>query len=114
MRSMFITFVDTLTPWHLRILAFFQSPAEWGARNQLSYPNWSMGGAATVLEHTFPALNGRRDLYDQIVKDLFARGLMTTDSLHTTVTRQSMFASRTTPMGGRFLEFISSPLETKS
>lgn len=96
---MFLNFVDTFTPWHLRILKFFDNPQEWGRKSGITYPNWSMGGPSTVLEHTFPELRGRRDFYDQIVKDLFIRGLMSTESLHVTMTSQGMFASRTTSMG---------------
>ncbi len=109
---MFLNFVDTLTPWHLRILKFFDNPQEWGRRNSVTYPNWSMGGPSTVLEHTFPELRERRDFYDQIVKDLFVRGLMNIESLHVTMTSQGMFASRTTDMGKQFINFIKSPIES--
>jgi len=109
---MFLNFVDTFTPWHLRILKFFDNPQEWGRKSGITYPNWTMGGPSTVLEHTFPELRGRRDFYDQIVKDLFIRGLMNTESLHVTMTSQGMFASRTTSMGKQFINFITSPIES--
>ncbi len=108
---MFLDFVDTLTPWHLRLLKFFDNPQEWGRKNGITYPNWSMGGLSTVLEHTFPELRGRRDFYDQITKDLFVRGLMNTESLHGTMSSEGMFASRTTTMGKQFINFITSPIE---
>ena len=109
---MFLNFVDTFTPWHLRILKFFDNPQEWGRKSGITYPNWTMGGPSTVLEHTFPELRGRRDFYDQIVKDLFIRGLMNTESLHVTMTSQGMFASCTTSMGKQFINFITSPIES--
>ena len=34
---MFLNFVDSLTPWHLRILKFFDNPQEWGRRNSIAY-----------------------------------------------------------------------------
>ena len=109
---MFLNFVDTFTPWHLRMLKFFEDPQAWGQKKGISYPNWSMGGGpVAVLEHTFPELQGRREFYDQLVKDLFSRGLMTTDSLHTMMPEQGMFASRTTAMGKQFMKFITSPLK---
>jgi hypothetical protein len=108
----FLNFVDTLTPWHLRILKFFDDPQEWGRRNSITYPSRSMGGASTVLEDTFPQLKGRRDFYDQIVKDLYVRGLMDTESLHVTVTAQGMFAPHTTGMGKQFIDFITSPIDS--
>lgn len=107
---MFLNFVDSLTPWHLKVLKFFENPREWGQKYGITYPSFYMGGASTILEHTFPELSGRREFYDQLVKDLFSRGLMSTDSLHVTVSEQGMFASRTTAMGQQFISFITSPL----
>jgi len=110
---MFLNFIDTLTPWHLRVLKFFDNPIEWGKMQGINYPNWNMGGPATVLEHTFPELKDRRDFYGQLVIDLFSRGLMSSDnnSLHTTMTSHGMFESRTTNMGKQFIKYITSPFE---
>ncbi len=109
---MFLNFVDTFTPWHLIILKFFDNPQEWGRKSGITYPNRTMGGPSEVLEYAFPELRGRRDFYDQIVKDLFIRGLMNTESLHVTMTSQGMLASRTTSMGKQFINFITSPIES--
>ena len=40
-----------------------------------------------MLEHAFPVLVGRREFYDQVVRDLHIRGLLVTDSLHVSVGR---------------------------
>ena len=37
---MFLNFIDELTPWHLRVLHFFDDPEIWGIRHNISYPNW--------------------------------------------------------------------------
>lgn len=108
---MFLNFVDTLTPWHLRILRFFQNPKEYGEAKSITYPNYMTGGPSNVLEDTFSELRERRTFYDQIVKDLFSRGLLNTDSLHVTMSSQGMFAKRTTEMGDAFIAFITSPVE---
>ena len=66
--EMFISLIDTFTPWHLRILAFLadkEAIAE--KRGKLPFPSWPMGAVATVLEHVYPKLEGQRDLYDLIV-----------------------------------------------
>ncbi|NVO65827.1 hypothetical protein [Methanofollis tationis] len=94
LQLIFINFVDRYTPWHLIILKFLDDPRKFGENRKIKYPNWSMGGSATVLEHTFPELKGRRGFYDQIVNDLYSNGLINSDSfLHTTMTEQGMFAS---------------------
>lgn len=109
-QSIFLNYIDVLTPWHLRILKFFEDPRVWGEKNGVEYPNnWTSGGPSAVLEHTFPDLRGERELYDQIVRDLYSRGLMSTDasSLHMTMTESGMFAGRTTALGKNFINFIS-------
>ena len=107
---MFLNFIDELTPWHLRVLHFFDDPKIWGSRHNISYPNWHGGSPANLLESTFEELSERRDFYDQVVRDLHYRGLMSIDSLHTRMTVPGMFTSRTTEMAKGFLAFITSPI----
>jgi hypothetical protein len=47
-----------------------------------------MGAPATLLENAFADLAGRRNIYDQVARDLHTRGLLTIDSLHTTMSDQ--------------------------
>ena len=105
---MFLNFIDELTPWHLRLLRFFDAPETWGNRHNISYPNWHSGSPGNLLEFTFEELSGQRDFYDQVVRDLHYRGLMSIDSLHTRMTVRGMFESRTTEMAKGFLAFILS------
>jgi len=108
LQLMFLNLVDRYTRWHLIILHFLDEPRQYGIRNKISYPSWSMGGTSAVLEHAFPELKNKRQFYDQIVKELFSDGLLNSDSfLHTTMTEQGMFASRTTEIGKQFLGYIS-------
>jgi hypothetical protein len=109
LQLMFLDFVDRLTSWHLRLLKFLDDPGGWGDKHGISFPKWQMGAPATVLEHAFPELRERRDFYDQLVRDLYSRGLLNTESLHGNMTEQGMFASRTAAIGQQFLAFITSP-----
>jgi len=111
MQLIFLTYVDTLTTWHLTILKFLDDPKEWGTKHGITYPDWSMGSINTALEHVFPDLRSKRETNDVFIRDLHSRGLTTTDSVHTTISGASILASRTTDMGKQFLTFISSPLE---
>jgi hypothetical protein len=110
LQLMFLYYVDSFTPWHLVILKFFDNPQEWGNKYNIKYPGFMAGSPSTVLELTFNELQGKQETYDLYVKDLFTRGLLNTDSLHTTMTDAGMFASRTTTLGRQFLNFITSPL----
>jgi hypothetical protein len=98
-QHMFLDFIDSLSELHIRILRIFQSPTP--------PPNISMGGLSSVLEHNMPQLQGRRDIYDQFWKDLYSRGLVNTDGLHTTMSGSGLGQKRTTNLGDQFLKFIS-------
>lgn len=111
LQLIFLNFIDSLAPWHIRILRFFENPREWGEKHNVKYPNWSMGSPGSVLEHAFAELSGRREFYDQLVRELSSKGLLGIDSLHTTMSEQGMFASRTTAMGNQFIRYITSPLK---
>ncbi|PYT78206.1 MAG: hypothetical protein DMG42_01170 [Acidobacteria bacterium] len=65
-----------------------------------------MGAASLVLDQSMPELAGQRGFYDQIVSDLRQRGLMANVEIHTMMTANGMFSSRTTPLGREFLRFI--------
>ena len=110
MQLMFLNFVNEFTSYHLRILHFFDDPESWGKRHNISYPkNWVHGNLFRILGVAFEELKERRDFCDQVVQDLYNKGLMGTESLHGIMTVEDMFVSRTTEMGKEFLAFISSP-----
>lgn len=106
----FIRLIDQLTPWHLRVLALLDDPNGWMQRNQVPNPGWGMGGISTVLEHCLTDLRGQRDIYEQIVRDMQADGLMGQGQfLNVTMTGGGMMESRTTARGKRFIGFITAP-----
>lgn len=98
MQAMFFSFIDSMPALQLRVLAIFSAP-------QVP-PGISTGGLSTVLEHNIPELRGKRDLYDQLWKDLWARGLVNTDGLHTTMSGNGLASQRTSALGEAFLSFI--------
>lgn len=103
----FLNSVDTLTPWHLKILQLFKNPTEWARVNGINFEN--AGAPAHILEQAFNELRGNRAIYDLLVKDLYANGLMNIESLHTMMTPSGVVASRTTNLGNKFLDFITEP-----
>ena len=111
LQRIFLNYIADLTPWHLRVLNFFDDPKDWGEHHNIKFPSWNMGGPSTVLEHSFKELQGNRDFYDPLCQDLDSRGLLSAEGLHTTMSANGMFASRTKPIGKSFLKFIQNPLE---
>jgi hypothetical protein len=69
----------------------------------------TVGGLSTVLEHSIPDLRNRRDIYDQLWKDLYSRGLVNTEGLHVTMSGSGLATRRTTSLGEALLQFITAP-----
>lgn len=99
LQHMFLALVDDFSELHIRILKYFQAPAPG--------QNVSIGSLRSVLEQHLPELRGRRAVYDQIWKDLRARGLVSTDTLHGMMTGAGLESKRTTELGDSFVHFVS-------
>jgi len=98
-QHLLLSFVDQLSEMHLRILKVFSEPE--------SPPGLSMGGLGSVLEHNIPDLRGRRELYDQLWRDLYSRGLVNTDGLNVTMSGNGLTQRRTTGLGEALLKLIA-------
>ena len=101
LQHVFLNLLDSFTELHLWILKVFQSPSP--------PPSVSMGGLSAVLEHNIPDLHSNRELYDQLWKDLYSSGLVSTDNLHLTMSGHGLGQKRTTGIGDSFLKFIEYP-----
>jgi hypothetical protein len=106
----FLRYIEELTVWHLRILVLFQNPPQSLAAKGIR-TNYLIGGPSQVLTDVYPELKEKRELYDQIIIDLHARGLLTSPGfLHATMSAQGMIEKRTTPVADTFLAFIAKPV----
>lgn len=101
LEHMFFEWIDSLSVLHLQILKAFQSPTP--------PPSMSMGRLSSVLEYSMPQLRGYGHIYDQVWKDLYLRGLVNTEGMNLTMTRQGLSSKRTTDIGDAFLRFVSAP-----
>jgi hypothetical protein len=54
-------------------------------------------------------LTQQRELYDQIAKELFDRGLLNTNGVHGMMSGHGVYAERCTDLGRQFIAFISDP-----
>ena len=114
LQDMFFSFIDMFSVWHLKLLTLFQNPPAWLESNGKNMGNTYMGAMSHLIEEAYPELNGRRDLYDQIWKDLYLRGLVSTEGIHTTMTSSGIVAKRTTNIGDAFLSFIKNPIKNNN
>ncbi len=111
LQQIFLNFIDTFTVWHIKILMLFHEPALNPVLKTYEHRREFGIGLVTILEAAFPELKGNSTLYDQIWKDLYSRGLVTTDGLHGTMSGSgSLLASRTTEIGKKFVKFIQEPV----
>lgn len=99
LQQIYLNLVDSLTELHLRILKTFQKPKV--------PPGMSMGGLGNVLEHNLPEMCGQKSIYQQMWKDLFARGLVAGDNMNLTMSESGLGQKQTTPLADGFLQFIS-------
>lgn len=109
MQQLFLNLIDSCTSWHIALLKLFQGPEQWAAEHNHQFPNWSMGGIFSVIEHAYPQLQNQQALYKLVWNELYRNGLFNTDGLGTTMTGGGMLAKRTTPIGDAFVKFISEP-----
>jgi hypothetical protein len=66
-----------------------------------------MGSLNAILEYNIPESQGQKDLYDQLWKDLFSRGLVNTDRMNITLSGRGLTEKQTTAIGDAFLKFIT-------
>jgi hypothetical protein len=109
-QQIFIGLVDELTSLHLRTLAFFCSSQQATANRAASSPTLETGGAVDLLVAHYPELRGRQELLRQVWRDLYTRGLVSMDTIHSTSAGSGLRASRTSPFGEAFLKFVSQPV----
>jgi hypothetical protein len=95
--------IDSLTPWHLRILRFSLDPGSYGVRYG--------AGIDHELERVFPELQKQRAFYSQIANDLVSRSLIFIRAGGSIYLQQfgSPTLKVTTDLGNCFLAFISPP-----
>jgi hypothetical protein len=89
----FLSLVDTLTVWHIKILQFLEQPG--------------FGNKQGSFDRAFPELTWQELFRDQLFRDLHIRGMINF-SEYAIISRMD---SENTQLGNQFLEFISSSVE---
>jgi hypothetical protein len=110
-QAIFLRHVRDLTPSHLRLLKLLSDPPKWFAERDIPWPDNIISGGLgeSVVEVGIPELAGRRDLYDQLERDISAAGLYRGGGLHVTMSAGGLATGRATEAGKAFLAFISDP-----
>lgn len=106
-QMMFIRFVDELQGLHLRMLALFRDPAAFLDQHGIGRPTRS-GSRTLLIDAAIPEVAGHQEIYTLAANDLTSRGLMN-GAITGMVSDAGMWQAITTPLGNRFLDFISRP-----
>jgi hypothetical protein len=108
-QQLFLSIIDTLSPWHLRLLALFQNPVMWFKRAGKPFPNVTTGSLDLLIRHAYPETQTFDVRY--VWRDLYARGLVDTQDIGGMMTGSGLTSVRTTPLGGQIVEFTLNRLE---
>ena len=100
----FLDLLSTYTEIHMIILGFFQRPTNF---EPVIKSNMYMGSPITLFFETYADLKKEEDLIRIIIKELFADGLLSSESMSGMMTADGAKAKRTTEFGDKFLKFIS-------
>lgn len=111
-RSMFVGWIETYTPWHLRMLKLFANPVAWFQENGRQPPQYVISSSLSgLLTDAYPELKHERGFYDKVAKDLYNDGLIKSDGLHVMMSASGAYEMRATPLGDEFLRFITDPTD---
>ena len=103
MQQIFLSYIDTFTVWHIKLLKLFDNPLEY----ELKLQNLSMGGLNNLINIAYPELSSQNELTMHIFKDLYAKGLLNTESISGMMTVSGILSRRTTMIGQDFIKYIS-------
>ncbi|MCK5450805.1 MAG: hypothetical protein KAI70_03465 [Candidatus Omnitrophica bacterium] len=116
-KGKYINFIETLSPWHIRMLVFLDHPYEYCKENKIT-ATISPGGALELQkigEQIFSDISERKWNYFNILfGDLNSLGLITKDHFNNIYHKESNFFSDdcfVSDFAKDFLKFLTSPLE---
>jgi len=111
LQIIFLGFVEQLSPWQLRLLAFLDGPAAWMEQHGLRLPpNPGLDGV-TLVDYAFPDLAVRTSATMVYLDQLATHGLLRDDWNARAPYRVpgTPGGSRASDVGKQFLAFITSP-----
>ena len=110
-QQIFLSWVESLTVWHLRMLKLFADPPRWYQENNRQPPQYHITSSLSgLLTNAYPELAKEDRLCDKLAKDLYNAGLIGSDSIKVMMSASGAFEKRATELGNQFLQFITDPI----
>jgi len=110
---MFVQLIDDLTPMHLQILRFMRDPAGWFEQHKIPKPEVTVGMWPLILVSAFPSFAGDAEVFSQVMSELVPLGLAGYRMVAVEMSQQQLLEKLTTPLGDRFLDFITASAESR-
>ncbi len=109
-QHVFVRLIAQLRPAHVQFLKYLDGPEVFLDEEQRRrVDSMTMTNIFYFVNEVFP--DWGKDFYEQIRRDLVGAGLA--DVPDVTMTGRGTMSPRTTPLGKRFLDFITNPAQTK-
>jgi hypothetical protein len=112
LQQIFLTFIDSLSLWHIKLLELFNDPKTYIEKHKISLETYSIA-IKDLIEIAFKDLEGREDLYRYLWSDLYARGLIIQEHISEIVHPRDgkLNKSLLTEIGRLFLMYIKNPID---
>jgi hypothetical protein len=109
---LFMDIIDSMTPLHLKVLYFLNSPKTYAEDNNIIFPNWVNASLMDGVQYSIPELNGKDEFTKKIAMDLRNFGFTNTEARNFFggMTMNGILSRRTTEFGQTFLKFVTSPV----
>jgi hypothetical protein len=109
MQQLYLSILDSLSPWHIRLLYLFRDPVTWFRRAGRPFPDVGMGSLRYLVQAAYPETQAVA--IQDVWSDLYSRGLVNTQELAGTMSGSGLTSVRTTPLGGAIVEFTINHLD---
>ena len=109
-QMMFLNMIDSFTPWHLKLVYYFENPVKRFQENNITRPEFMMGGIRDGLNSLYPELSDRGEFVGAILNDLFNNKIVNTSNLGGGMTNDGIYAPRLTAFGEKFLKYVQTDI----
>lgn len=99
----FLNLIEEYTDLHMIILDFFSNPLKFSS---VKNSNLYMGSPMKLFYDEYPNFKVKENLISLINNKLYLDGLLSSNSLNTTMTSDGAKGKQTTDLGDQFLEFF--------
>ena len=112
LQLVYLALIDALSPLHIRVLKFFDSPRELFPGDPAEVAPKIHRTRLGLLVYVFPETKDSPGLDDYILKNLSTRGLIRSEALYSESALNSLLVPYTTALGKGLLNFVTSPLKS--